>query len=182
MRLGLAAGALLVGVAAGCDGPTQPPPSTLNAKAHLNGHPLVSPTEGAEILDFETELLALVNAHRVSLGLDALVDSGELRDEARAHSEHMIVHRFFDHISPEGLFPATRLDAAGIEWAEVGENIAAGYATPEAVFQGWLSSPGHRTAIEDPDWTHTGVGYAVDGEPTEEHPHVHYWTQSFVRR
>jgi uncharacterized protein YkwD len=93
----------------------------------------------------------------------------------------MIVHGFFSHTSPEGLSPGDRLTRNGIAWSSVGENIAAGYATPQAVFDAWLASPGHRQNIESEQWTHTGVGYALDRAPSDDFPHTHLWTQAFVQ-
>ncbi|MDE5753217.1 MAG: hypothetical protein K2H89_01530, partial [Oscillospiraceae bacterium] len=55
-------------------------------------------------------------------------------------------------------------------WGSVGENIAWGYATPEAVVKGWMSSEGHRANILGSNFRYIGVGY-VDGN---------YWTQLFV--
>lgn len=178
---------ILAAVLLGCDtgeSPSAPAAAAESGKAVLDegGHPLLLPTDDPGTLAFETELLRLVNEHRVLLGLHALVEDVELGDAARAHSAHMIEHRFFSHVAPEGWEPGERLNRAGIAWEAMGENIGAGYATPEEAFHGWMSSPEHREAIESPEWTHTGVGYALDGAPGEEFPHAHYWTQIFVRR
>jgi len=48
------------------------------------------------------------------------------------------------------------------------ENIAAGYRTPQAVHNGWMTSDGHRGNILLPDVTEMGLGR--DGN---------YWTQVF---
>lgn len=153
-----------------------PAPRTLD-----NGHPLSLPAEDRAILQIESEVIRLVNAHRVSLGLNALVDSPSLRDAARAHSRHMIDHRFVGHVNPEGLGAGDRLTECGIAWTDAGENVAAGYAAPLDVFEAWMASPGHKEIIESPAWTHTGAGYAIDPEPTETFPYVHYWTQKFLK-
>lgn len=154
------------------------------ASVDAGGHPLSAPTEDPGTLTYESELLRLVNDYRVAKGLNALVDSPSLSAAARAHSRHMVLHQFFSHASPEGLSPGDRLGLNGIAWASVGENIAAGpgYATPQAVFDAWLASPGHRETLESERWTHVGTGYAMDAAPPEEFPHVHFWTQNFVRR
>jgi uncharacterized protein YkwD len=52
------------------------------------------------------------------------------------------------------------LQAGYANWTWVGENIAAGYPTPEAVVSGWMSSPEHRDNILSPDYTEIGVGVA----------------------
>jgi uncharacterized protein YkwD len=184
---GLAAAAL----SAGCDsssdaGKVSPseetaPASSEKASVDAGGHPLSAPTADPGTLTFETELIRLVNDYRASKGLPALVDSSTLRDSARANSQHMIVHEFFSHTSPEGLSPGDRITQNGIAWTSVGENIAAGYATPQAVFDAWLASPGHRQNIESERWTHTGVGYALDRAPSDDFPHTHLWTQDFVQ-
>lgn len=148
--------------------------------SYTNGHPLSLPTEDSSVLALESDLMKLVNAHRVSKGLNALVDLGSVRDVARAHSSHMIAHGFFSHMSPEGYSPGDRLTATGISWSEAGENIAA-FATAQAVFDAWMASPGHRQNIESEQWTHAGVGYAFDAAPTAESPDAHYWTHNFLK-
>jgi uncharacterized protein YkwD len=182
---------LLVCVAAGCGSGTEgaSPASASGGSTQLlaagrldsGGHPLVSPSADLHVQAFETELIRLVNGYRVSKGLSALQDQGEIRDVARAHSEHMIAHRFFGHSSPEGLSPADRLDEAGVSWSGVGENLAAGYGSPQAVFDAWMLSPEHRQNIESETWTHTGVGYALDSGSSDSSSPLHYWTQTFLR-
>src|SRR5262245_30662442 len=66
-----------------------------------DGHPLTAATTDPSVLSRETELEALTNAHRVSIGLPALVPNEDVRAVARAHSEHMIAHSFFAHENPE---------------------------------------------------------------------------------
>ena len=151
------------------------------AVTYPNGHTLLLPTEDAGTLWRESEIVQLVNTHRVSIGLNALIDDAAVRDLARGHSQHMIAHRFFSHTNPEGLTFDDRFTEAGIEWSHAGENIAAGYGTAAAAFQAWMASPGHKENIERDLWTHTGVGYAADPTPTASFPYVHYWTQEFLR-
>jgi len=147
-----------------------------------NGHPLTLPNSDPGVTVFETELLRLVNDHRLRLGLAPLIPATKLGDAARAHCRHMIDHRFFAHASPEGLTPAERLTLANVDWSTVGENIAAGYSTPQAVFDAWLASPEHRANIESEAFTYAGCGYAQDAAPTPEFPQVYYWAMAFLRR
>lgn len=146
-----------------------------------NGHPLALPTDDSLALSFEADVIQLVNDHRVSRGLNALVDHGPLRDVARAHAQHMIEHRFTGHTNPEGLDAGARFTRAGLSWSVAGENIAAGPATPLDAFNAWMASPGHRQNIEREGWTHIGVGYALDPAPTDAYPCAHYWTQNFLK-
>ncbi len=185
--LAAAAAAILLGCDSGGDpaegAPTEKPSADPWAIPldYENGHPLSAPSADPAVLMLESEVIRLVNAHRVSQGLNALVDSSGIRDVARAHARHMIVHRFVGHVNPEGLGAGDRLTQAGLLWTHSGENVAAGYATPQETFDAWMASPGHKEVIEGPLWTHTGAGYAVDFAPTESFPYVHYWAQNFVR-
>ena len=147
-----------------------------------NGHPLSLPNSDPGVAVFESELLRLVNDHRLAKGLAALLPSTRLGDAARAHARHMIDHRFFAHAAPEGLTPGERLALANVDWSSVGENIASGYSTPQAVFEAWLASPDHRANIESDRFSYVGSGYALDAAPTDDFPQVHYWAMAFLRR
>ena len=58
-----------------------------------------------------------------------------------------------------------------------GENIAAGYPSPQAVMNGWLDSAGHRMNIERDTFYEIGVGYCAPGGY-----YGRYWVQNFGRR
>lgn len=59
---------------------------------------------------------------------------------------------------------------AGITYTTAGENIASGYPTASAVLAAWLSSPGHKANIENPNFTHHGTGLVGT-----------YWTHVFIK-
>jgi uncharacterized protein YkwD len=144
-----------------------------------NGHPLDWHTDDPATLSNEDQALALVNARRTSLGLDALIPQVTHRRVARGHSHHMRAdcHAFFEHENPEGLTPGERLRAGGVKFNHAAENIASGQITPLEVVTDWINSPGHREHIDDPKYKRTGMGYrpgAGGGDwPT-------YWTQVFT--
>lgn len=77
--------------------------------------------------------------------------------------------------SPEGSTPAQRAQAAGYSSGFVGENIAAGYDTPEQVVDGWMKSPGHCLDIMEPRYRYPGVGYYYQSNAKMRS----YWTQDF---
>jgi uncharacterized protein YkwD len=78
---------------------------------------------------------------------------------------------FFSHSNPDGEEPFDRMSDAGISYAGAAENIASGYASAEAVLNGWLNSSGHRANIENGSYTHHGIGYVEEGN---------YWTHVFA--
>ena len=84
----------------------------------------------------------------------------------------MVKRNYFSHTSPDGTTFVTRAKAAGYT-SPIGENIAWGYRTPEAVMTAWMNSPGHRANILNCKAKAVGVGLArkADGTP--------YWTQVF---
>lgn len=132
-------------------GPPPPPPPS-------------GPTD-PEVVSFVQQM----NAHRVSLGLAALVWDNRVAAVAQAHSQDMLDRGYFSHTTPEGVSPWSRLAAAGITYTTAGENIAWGYPTGSAVLNGWLGSPGHRANIENAAYSHHGVGKAGT-----------YWTHVFI--
>jgi hypothetical protein len=132
--------------------------------------------------DFESEVIDLVNAEREACNCDLrpLSYNQELTVAARRHSQDMGDRNYFDHTTPAPDYMKfyERIVDAGYNYQTCGENIAAGYATPEAVVDGWMNSDGHRANILDPDYCDIGVGYAaVNGSQ-----YYHYWTQDFGRR
>ena len=128
--------------------------------------------------DFENEVIDLVNAQRASQGLHPLSADNNLATAARDHSEDMGSQDYFSHTSLDGRTVPDRISDAGYSYNTYGENIAAGYQTPEAVIDGWMSSSGHRANILNPNFCDIGVGYAYTANST----YGHYWTQNFGRK
>lgn len=108
-----------------------------------------------------------------------------LEQVARARAQDMGVRQYFGHVNPDGFGPNYLVQQAGYllpTWYDQSpsanniESIAAGYSTTASVWQGWMSSSGHRTHILGlhPFWaeqTDYGIGYAyVPGSP-----YGHYW-------
>ncbi len=110
--------------------------------------------------------LCLINRERVTRGERALTFNGKLQHAAQSHSESMASGDYFSHEGPGGSTPLSRIRSTGYISSsklgyEVGENIAWGtlwLATPKAIVEGWMSSPGHRANILNPNYRDTGVG------------------------
>ncbi len=104
-------------------------------------------------IDRTGELLALVNQARAAAGLGSLGYSGSLAGTSCAQSQWMSDTGTFAHGATSG-------------WS--GENIAMGYPTSQAVFNGWMNSEGHRANILRPGFTRMGACQVGS-----------YWTQQF---
>ena len=83
----------------------------------------------------------------------------------------MLDNSYFAHNSPTYGTPFQMMKAFGLSFRTAGENIAKGYATPQAVVNGWMNSSGHRANILNANYTQIGVGYVAQGS---------YWTQMFM--
>lgn len=131
------------------------------------------PASDSAVTGYEQEVIRLVNEIRAKNGLKPLSYHWELARVARYKSQDMRDNRYFAHNSPTYGSPGQMVKSFGISYRSVGENIARGYRTPQAVVDGWMNSSGHRANILTAGYTHIGVGYVADG---------HYWTQLFMSR
>lgn len=140
-----------------------PPPSSVDTPSTLDA--------------FEQEVLALTNAARAQVGLAPLRHDPALAAAADKHSEDMALKNYFSHVEPDGGRLADRIRDEGYSFRAAGENIAAGYDTPEAVVAAWLNSSGHRANILNSNYTEIGIGFYRD---TPEDRYDEYWTQVFA--
>jgi uncharacterized protein YkwD len=80
---------------------------------------------------------------------------------ARAHSLDMLNQGYFSHQDRQGGSVATRIEAAGMKWQEVGENIAI-YGSVARAETAFMSEPrfskNHRANILNPEFTEVGIG------------------------
>lgn len=123
------------------------------------------------VLDYEAEVIRLVNERRKEAGLAALKTDWELSRIARYKSRDMRENGYFSHTSPTYGTPFEMIKAFGLSYKTAGENIAYGQRTPQEVMNAWMNSPGHRANILNAGFTRIGVGYEPNGN---------YWTQMFI--
>jgi uncharacterized protein YkwD len=134
----------------------------------VNRPQAVSPPPGVKYLEkIENLVFEMTNQHRRAKGLAPLSQDDELRDVARAYSNDMLVRRFFDHTTPDGVTfderiadryrHRVRLIGENI-WYAYGYNLSKIHQIAKEIVDDWMSSPGHRANILDPNFTHLGVG------------------------
>jgi len=110
-----------------------------------------------------------VNRIRREHGLAPLAADERLAAVARRHSEDMARRGYLDHVDPEGRRPADRIEAAGIDYRLVGENVVRTRGADdfgEAAVRSWMESTGHRANVLHAAYTHTGVGAALTADGT----------------
>ena len=146
-------------------------PQIANPDLIYPGQILNIPQLSDAVLNYENEVIRLVNEIRTEYGLKPLTVNWELSRVARYKSEDMSENRYFSHTSPTYGTPFQMIRAFGLSYRSAGENIAYGYGTPAAVVNGWMNSSGHRANILNASYTQIGVGYCASGN---------YWTQMFI--
>ena len=139
---------------------------------HVTGQPVDE--TAVDRATFAQEVLDIVNRERAKLGRAPLRLADDLLDSAAVRAEE--ISRYFSHTRPDGRPFHTVLNKSAN--CSYGENIAAGTASPEAVMEQWMNSPGHRANILKADYRELGVGYFY--LPGSEYEH--YWVQLFRRR
>lgn len=114
----------------------------------------------------ERSVWKLLNADRARAGLPPLAWDDKLADVARSHSEDMLAHHFFGHVSPTTGNAGDRVRKARIDTMLVLENVARAFSTTEAE-RGLMNSPGHRANILNREATRVGVGVVLDPSDKE---------------
>lgn len=119
------------------------------------------------------DLLTQVNAERQRAGAPPLRISPQLTTAAQRHAQDMARNRQISHNGSDGSTMQSRIEEARYPWTTIGENVAMGQTTPEAVMTTWMNSPGHRQNILNPDFAELGLSYAEAGGRL-------YWVQVFA--
>lgn len=180
-------------------------PASVFASGELPPGPVVTPdgepapAQADDEPSYQQQVLELVNQARWDNGqLPPLKDSSLLESAAMTHSSNMANRDFFAHCDLDTkTSPGDRIEAAGYDWSAYGENIAAGYGTPEEVMAGWMGSSGHRSNILSTGFRELGVGYVYQSDDatnvrkddnrdcnsdgTYGYGFRAYWTQNFGR-
>jgi uncharacterized protein YkwD len=128
-----------------------------------------------EISKDEQAVLDLTNEARAKEKLPALKPNAVLFKVARAHSANQAKQQKMAH-ELDGKSPADRVDAAGYDYKDVGENV--GHIPPplriKELFDAWMKSPEHRKNILDKDFQEIGLGIVRQGNKGD-----FYFTQVF---
>ena len=134
--------------------------------------------------EVERKVTQLTNEVRRDQHLMPLERDITLIDIARAHSDDMLKRNYFSHVSPDGKVIQDRIvPAYSRTLSRAGENIWSGHGfdysdsklLARVIVDSWITSPGHRANLLNPNYTHLGVGVSVLGRDIRA-------TQNFVQR
>jgi uncharacterized protein YkwD len=140
-------------------------------------------THPVYLKEVERRIYQLTNEERRKKHLSLLDKDDALAGTARAHSDDMLARNFFSHVNPDGKAPQDRIAPAySSTMARTGENIWSGHGydysnsklMARVIMDSWMTSPGHRANLLNPNYTHLGVGVSVQGQEIRA-------TQNFVQ-
>ena len=123
----------------------------------------------ADVALVRAAVLCLINrARAVQLEMPLTINP-DLQRAAELHSAEMVGEDYFEHVSPAGSTPVTRVTSTGyipnpLVGYVIGENLAWGtlsLAIPEAIVAAWMASPAHRANILEAEYRETGIGVAA---------------------
>lgn len=116
--------------------------------------------------------IATTNRLRAEVGQPPLALDENLAAYAAVRAKESAT--LFEHVRPNG--QSALEPTLFVGYGSVGENLAAGYASPEyTVATQWRNSPGHYRNIIQSKFNRIGMGYHHANDP-----YRHYWTQIFA--
>jgi len=114
-----------------------------------------------------TELLSSINALRRDNGLGALQPNQLLDQAAQAYADDLAAMdadydtmKSLGHRDSRGTGPVDRAKAAGYPQHVIENALLAGSEDPQAAYEAWLGSPGHKANMLQPWAVESGLGVA----------------------
>ncbi|SDI61413.1 CAP domain-containing protein [Winogradskyella thalassocola] len=120
----------------------------------------------------EIEIMELINAYRITEGLDPLQNHATVKAVAFTHTDYMIEA---NNVSHDNFFLRKQSLQANADANLVTENVAYGFSSAESVVNAWIASPSHRENIEG-DFT----DFDVSAE--QNSAGKWYFTNIFIKR
>jgi len=124
-----------------------------------------------DIPSAETAIVEMTNTFRAEHKLAGVTPNPLLAAAARAYAKVLAARKGVLSHTFGGTTPATRVNAAGYTFCQIGENLAMAYdgqgftagGYAHLTLDGWKESPGHRRNLLMPEVTDIGVAIARSG-------------------
>jgi uncharacterized protein YkwD len=162
----------------GSPAPAAPPASEPEPQPPPSEPPPSSGCPTASMGSFARGLFDAANRERTSRGLPALAAHGCVVYVAQIRSDDMADRGYFSHTSPDGSTAFSLMDQYGVPYGWAGENLARNNypdnQTVQVAIENLMNSQGHRDNILSTNYTHMGIGFAVDGAGMK------YYTMIFI--
>jgi len=139
-------------------------------------HVVTAADNSFDVQRFVEVASAQINQMREENGISPIPTAPLLQEMCGQRAEELT--SLYSHSRPNGTPWYTILGEYGINMNCVaGENIAAGYDTPESVVEGWMNSAGHRKTILNESYDYFAVGvYYKENDPDY---YFYYWDLIF---
>ena len=126
-----------------------------------------------EYSDLELEILDLVNNYRLTKSLQPLEKLDIISSVAFTHTAYMVEKGEANH---DNFAERHENLVQNADAKKVGENVAYGYSSAASVVNAWLKSPGHKSIIENANYTHFGISTEMNAEGR------YFYTQLFIEQ
>lgn len=139
-------------------------------------HPVSAEGNTLDVETFVEMASVQINEMRIENGISPIPTAPLLQEMCGQRAEELI--SLYSHSRPNGSPWYTILGEYEIDMnCMAGENIAAGYDTPESVVEGWMNSDGHRKTILNENYDYFAVGvYYKENDPDY---YFYYWDLIF---
>lgn len=121
--------------------------------------------------NIEVEILELINAHRLSKGLNTLSSLSLVKSVAYTHTDYMVENNVVSH---DNFYKRSNYLKSNIQAQNVSENVAYGYSSANSVVNAWLKSESHKANIEG-DYTNFDISAKENAEGE------FYYTNIFIK-
>lgn len=105
---------------------------------------------------FDGQIIKLINRER-ALSKLAPLKEGNAMDEIALQRLNYVTTDWSHEATISGMTYIKIAHEINVQYKVIGENLARGYNTPEAVIKAWLESPEHKKNLLDPDYTYVGI-------------------------
>lgn len=139
-------------------------------------HVVTAADDSFDVQNFVELASVQINQMREENGIPPILTAPLLQEMCGQRAEELIT--LYSHSRPNSMPWYTILEEYGINMnCMAGENIAAGYNTPESVVEGWMNSDGHRKTILNENYDYFAVGvYYKENDPDY---YFYYWDLIF---
>ena len=128
--------------------------------------------EAPEAKVIEIEILELINAHRIGMGLNPLNNHNTIKAVAFTHTDYMVE---VNSVSHDNFFQRKNSLIQNAAATKVSENVAYAFSSAQSVVNAWLNSAGHRANIEG-DFT----DFDISAEQNQDGKW--YFTNIFIKK
>lgn len=120
----------------------------------------------------EIEIMELINAYRIEVGLLTLNNNTVIKGQAYQHTEYMVTN---NNLSHDNFYTRKAFLINSLGAHTVSENVAYGFSNAQSVVNAWLNSNNHKENIEG-DFTDFEISAEKDSEGKW------YFTNIFIKK